>query len=168
MTEVLVELKTLSKGCRRWYGQDLILLRARPKKLGLFLISGIAYVHGLKHASGNFVLIMDADLLHHLLSYEMFQRRKRSSEGSQMAVVLMTKYDSVINRELMTWKSMIEGCGAHGLGFEALNFFRQMVEEGFLGALLAACRVHGNKNEEIKCVAKWLLDLEPKNAGHNT
>ncbi|KAE9465929.1 hypothetical protein C3L33_02167, partial [Rhododendron williamsianum] len=38
--------------------------------------------------------------------------------------------DSVINREHVTWKSMIEGCGAHGLGFEALQFFRQMVEEG--------------------------------------
>jgi len=43
------------------YGEDRILLRARPKKLGL----GTAYVHGLKHASGNFVVIMDADLSHH-------------------------------------------------------------------------------------------------------
>jgi len=44
------------------YGEDRILLRARPKKLGL----GTAYVHGLKHASGNFVVIMDADLSHHV------------------------------------------------------------------------------------------------------
>jgi glycosyltransferase involved in cell wall biosynthesis len=27
-------------------------------------ISGAAYSHGLKHASGNFVVIMDADLSH--------------------------------------------------------------------------------------------------------
>ncbi|KAL4365093.1 hypothetical protein AHAS_Ahas07G0071700 [Arachis hypogaea] len=26
---------------------------------------GIAYIHGMKHASGNFVVIMDADLSHH-------------------------------------------------------------------------------------------------------
>ncbi|KAL8143296.1 hypothetical protein V2J09_016328 [Rumex salicifolius] len=31
-----------------------LLLRARPKKFGL----GTTYVHGLKHASGNFVVIM--------------------------------------------------------------------------------------------------------------
>ncbi|KAF7120515.1 hypothetical protein RHSIM_Rhsim13G0010800 [Rhododendron simsii] len=38
------------------------------------LIQGTAYVHGLKHASGNFVLIMDADLLHHVteLDHAMF------------------------------------------------------------------------------------------------
>ncbi|KAG9450842.1 hypothetical protein H6P81_010807 [Aristolochia fimbriata] len=43
------------------YGEDRILLRARAKKLGL----GTAYIHGLKHASGNFIVIMDADLSHH-------------------------------------------------------------------------------------------------------
>ncbi|KAJ8257562.1 hypothetical protein GJAV_G00187000 [Gymnothorax javanicus] len=43
------------------YGEDRILLRPRRKKLGL----GTAYIHGIKHASGNFVFIMDADLSHH-------------------------------------------------------------------------------------------------------
>ncbi|XLR30662.1 hypothetical protein S83_058562, partial [Arachis hypogaea] len=33
-----------------------------PKKLGL----GTAYIHGMKHAFGNFVVIMDADLSHHV------------------------------------------------------------------------------------------------------
>ena len=32
----------------------------------LLLVSGTAYIHGLKHASGNFVVIMDADLSHHV------------------------------------------------------------------------------------------------------
>ncbi|KAK1441595.1 hypothetical protein QVD17_07610 [Tagetes erecta] len=49
------------KQLQQVYGDDRILLRARPKKLGL----GTAYIHGLKHASGNFVVIMDADLSHH-------------------------------------------------------------------------------------------------------
>lgn len=43
------------------YGDDRILLRPRAKKLGL----GTAYIHGIKHATGNFIFIMDADLSHH-------------------------------------------------------------------------------------------------------
>lgn len=43
------------------YGKDKIILKPREKKLGL----GTAYIHGMKHATGNFVIIMDADLSHH-------------------------------------------------------------------------------------------------------
>ncbi|XP_053429416.1 dolichol-phosphate mannosyltransferase subunit 1 isoform X3 [Nycticebus coucang] len=43
------------------YGADRILLRPREKKLGL----GTAYIHGMKHATGNYIIIMDADLSHH-------------------------------------------------------------------------------------------------------
>ena len=38
-----------------------LLLRPRPGKLGL----GTATIHGLQHASGDFVIVMDADLSHH-------------------------------------------------------------------------------------------------------
>lgn len=44
------------------YGEDKILLRPREAKLGL----GTAYIHGIKHANGNYVIIMDADLSHHV------------------------------------------------------------------------------------------------------
>jgi len=43
------------------YGKEKIVLRPREKKLGL----GTAYIHGLKHSSGDFIIIMDADLSHH-------------------------------------------------------------------------------------------------------
>ncbi|XP_037335211.2 dolichol-phosphate mannosyltransferase subunit 1 isoform X1 [Pungitius pungitius] len=43
------------------FGEDKILLRPRAKKLGL----GTAYIHGMRHATGNFIIIMDADLSHH-------------------------------------------------------------------------------------------------------
>jgi len=43
------------------YGKSKIVLRPREKKLGL----GTAYIHGIKHATGNFIIIMDADLSHH-------------------------------------------------------------------------------------------------------
>ena len=46
---------------QRIYGSDKIVLKPRKAKLGL----GTAYVHGLKYASGDFVLIMDSDLSHH-------------------------------------------------------------------------------------------------------
>ena len=28
--------------------------------------AGTAYVHGMKHATGNFIILMDADLSHHV------------------------------------------------------------------------------------------------------
>jgi dolichol-phosphate mannosyltransferase len=43
------------------YGESTIVLRPRSGKLGL----GTAYIHGLQHATGNFVIILDADLSHH-------------------------------------------------------------------------------------------------------
>ncbi|XP_063698970.1 dolichol-phosphate mannosyltransferase subunit 1 [Culicoides brevitarsis] len=51
----------VAKQLQKIYGEDKILLRPRPSKLGL----GTAYVHGMKHASGDFIIIMDADLSHH-------------------------------------------------------------------------------------------------------
>lgn len=65
------------------YGADRIVLRPRPGKLGLgewgrssegdackachvLHCAGTAYVHGMQHARGNFVILMDADLSHHV------------------------------------------------------------------------------------------------------
>jgi len=28
--------------------------------------TGTAYIHGIKHATGNFIILMDADLSHHV------------------------------------------------------------------------------------------------------
>lgn len=47
---------------QKLYGEDKIILRPREKKLGL----GTAYIHGIKHATGNHIIIMDADLSHHV------------------------------------------------------------------------------------------------------
>jgi len=51
----------VGKQLEKIYGSERIVLRPRAKKLGL----GTAYVHGMKHATGNFIIIMDADLSHH-------------------------------------------------------------------------------------------------------
>ena len=41
-------------------------MRPREKKLGL----GTAYIHGMKHATGNYIVIMDADLSHHVIHFK--------------------------------------------------------------------------------------------------
>ena len=51
----------MAKQLQKMYGEDKIVLRPREAKLGL----GTAYIHGMKHATGNFIVIMDADLSHH-------------------------------------------------------------------------------------------------------
>jgi dolichol-phosphate mannosyltransferase len=43
------------------YGSDKIIVKGREKKLGL----GTAYIFGMKNATGNFIILMDADLSHH-------------------------------------------------------------------------------------------------------
>lgn len=52
----------VAKQLQKLYGSNKIVLRPREKKLGL----GTAYIHGMKHATGNFIIIMDADLSHHV------------------------------------------------------------------------------------------------------
>lgn len=51
-----------AKQLQKIFGKEKIVLRPREKKLGL----GTAYIHGMKHATGNFIIIMDADLSHHV------------------------------------------------------------------------------------------------------
>ncbi|XP_006639559.1 dolichol-phosphate mannosyltransferase subunit 1 [Lepisosteus oculatus] len=55
------------------YGSDKILLRPRAKKLGL----GTAYIHGIQHATGNYIIIMDADLSHHPKFIPEFIRKQK-------------------------------------------------------------------------------------------
>lgn len=52
----------VAKQLQTIYGEKKIVLRPRKAKLGL----GTAYIHGISHANGNFVIIMDADLSHHV------------------------------------------------------------------------------------------------------
>jgi len=54
----------IARKCAQVWGEDHIVLRPRPGKLGL----GTAYVHGLESCTGDFVIIMDADFSHHVSS----------------------------------------------------------------------------------------------------
>ncbi|XP_041060452.1 dolichol-phosphate mannosyltransferase subunit 1 [Carcharodon carcharias] len=75
----------VAKQLEQIYGSDKILLRPRAKKLGL----GTAYIHGIQHATGNFVIIMDADLSHHPKFIPEFIKKQK--EGNY-DVVSGTRY----------------------------------------------------------------------------
>ena len=66
----------VAKQLEKIYGEERIVLRPRAKKLGL----GTAYVHGIKHATGNFIMIMDADLSHHPKFIPEFIRKQREGD----------------------------------------------------------------------------------------
>ena len=53
--------QTVAKQLIKAYGANRIKLYTRSGKLGL----GTAYAHGLQYATGNYVIIMDADFSHH-------------------------------------------------------------------------------------------------------
>ncbi|RWS29645.1 dolichol-phosphate mannosyltransferase subunit 1-like protein [Leptotrombidium deliense] len=67
------------------YGKDKIVLRPREKKLGL----GTAYVHGIKHSTGNFIVIMDADLSHHPKFIPEFIKKQKETDAE---IVTGTRY----------------------------------------------------------------------------
>nr|XP_013044120.2 dolichol-phosphate mannosyltransferase subunit 1 [Anser cygnoides] len=75
----------VAKQLEKIYGSDKILLRPREKKLGL----GTAYIHGMKYATGDFIVIMDADLSHHPKFIPEFIRKQK--EGN-FDIVSGTRY----------------------------------------------------------------------------
>ncbi|KAI3471647.1 hypothetical protein Pfo_028297 [Paulownia fortunei] len=78
-------------------------------------------------------------------------------------------FDRMLVKDLVTWSSMIEGYGTHGLGSDALEVFHQMNGEGiepngvtFL-SLLSACSHSGLLREgcEVLNSMKWICGIEP-------
>jgi len=51
----------VAKKLQQIYGENHIVLRPRSGKLGL----GTAYVYGIESATGEFIILMDADMSHH-------------------------------------------------------------------------------------------------------
>ena len=73
----------VAKKLQEIYGEETVVLRPRAKKLGL----GTAYVHGLKHAKGDYIIIMDADLSHHVsLGTPNVETRPSAFHGNEQIV----------------------------------------------------------------------------------
>lgn len=67
------------------FGKEHIVLKPRAGKLGL----GTAYVHGLQYATGNFVIIMDADFSHHPEAIPEFIAKQKTEDFD---IVTGTRY----------------------------------------------------------------------------
>ena len=93
---------------QRIYGRERIQLRPRPGKLGL----GTAYIHGLRYATGNFIIIMDADLSHHPKFIPKFIAKQ--CEGDY-AIVTGTRYSGDGGVNGWDLKRKLISCGANQL-----------------------------------------------------
>ncbi|XP_061427930.1 dolichol-phosphate mannosyltransferase subunit 1 [Lethenteron reissneri] len=94
------------------YGAHKIVLKPRERKLGL----GTAYIHGMKYAKGEFIVIMDADLSHHPKFIPEFFRKQKDG-----------------NYDIVSGTRYLEGGGVHGWDLQ-----RKVVSRGanFLAQLL--------------------------------
>lgn len=68
------------------YGDNHILVKSRAGKLGL----GSAYIHGLHHATGDCILILDADLSHHPKFIDTFLAKMKETGAD---IVTGTRYE---------------------------------------------------------------------------
>src|SRR3989338_10410026 len=75
----------VAKELQNIFGPDHIMLHSRPAKLGL----GSAYVAGIGFATGNFVVIMDADMSHHPRAIPQFVAKQKEADYD---VVTGTRY----------------------------------------------------------------------------
>uniref|UniRef100_UPI00358DFD9B dolichol-phosphate mannosyltransferase subunit 1-like n=1 Tax=Myxine glutinosa TaxID=7769 RepID=UPI00358DFD9B len=109
------------------YGSKRIVLRPRARKLGL----GTAYIHGLHHAKGDFIIIMDADLSHHPKFIAEFIRKQREGD-----------YDVV------TGSRYIAGGGVHGWDLRrkimsrGANFLAQILLQPGVSDLTGSFRLY--------------------------
>mmetsp|Transcript_13659 Transcript_13659/g.49692 ORF Transcript_13659/g.49692 Transcript_13659/m.49692 type:complete len:241 (+) Transcript_13659:40-762(+) len=145
----------IAQELQQHYGDDRIVLRPRPGKLGL----GTAYIHGLKHAKGNFIVIMDADLSHQPKYIPQMIERQRSED---LDIVTGTRYrrgGGVCGWDL---KRKLISCGANFLAHFVLALdvsdltgsFR-LYRKGAIEKLAATCVSKGYVFQmEILCRAR--------------
>lgn len=110
-------------------------MRPREKKLGL----GTAYIHGLEHSKGDFVIIMDADLSHHPKFIPQFIQ-KQEETGSD--IVTGTRY--AVSHPL----SGAASGGVHGWDFKrkfisrGANFLTQILLRPGVSDLTGSFRLY--------------------------
>ncbi|XP_047626826.1 dolichol-phosphate mannosyltransferase subunit 1 isoform X2 [Phacochoerus africanus] len=152
------------------YGSDKILLRPREKKLGL----GTAYIHGMKHATGNYIIIMDADLSHHPKFIPEFIRKQKEGNfdivsgtrykgnGGVYGWDLKRKIIRLYRKEVL--QKLIEKCVSKGYVFQMemivrarqLNYTIGEVPISFVDRVYGESKLGGN---EIVSFLKGLLTL---------
>jgi len=120
-----------------------ILLRPRPGKLGL----GTAYIHGLQHACGDYIIIMDADLSHHP-KYIPEMIRKQAATGAD--IISGTRYAPGGGVYGWNFKRKLTSRGANTLaqallqpGISDLTGSFRLYRKGCLQRLMRQCKSKG-------------------------
>ncbi|KAF3859994.1 hypothetical protein F7725_000249 [Dissostichus mawsoni] len=149
------------------YGEDKILLRPRATKLGL----GTAYIHGIKHATGNFVIIMDADLSHHPKFIPEFINRGANflsqvllRPGASDLTGSFRSMERVLLYKKAVLESLVERCVSKGYVFQMemivrarqLNYTIGEVPISFVDRVYGESKLGGN---EIVSFVKGLITL---------
>jgi len=131
------------KRLQKAYGADKILLKPRAGKLGL----GSAYVHGLKYASGDFIILMDADLSHHPKYIPEFIAKQRQTGA---AIVTGTRYASKGGVYGWDFKRKLTSRGANILasvmlqpGVSDLTGAFRMYRKDVFDSLIHQCKAKG-------------------------
>uniref|UniRef100_A0A8C5AWA0 Dolichol-phosphate mannosyltransferase subunit 1 n=1 Tax=Gadus morhua TaxID=8049 RepID=A0A8C5AWA0_GADMO len=152
------------------YGEDKILLRPRAKKLGL----GTAYIHGIKHATGSFIFIMDADLSHHPKfipefiekqkegDYDLVSGTRYQGDGGVYGWDLRRKLIRLYKRKVL--EGLIERCVSKGYVFQMEMIIRARQLDYSIGEVPISFvdRVYGESKlggNEIVSFLKGLLTL---------
>uniref|UniRef100_A0A915HLG9 Dolichol-phosphate mannosyltransferase subunit 1 n=1 Tax=Romanomermis culicivorax TaxID=13658 RepID=A0A915HLG9_ROMCU len=132
----------IAEELQKLYGSEKIVLRPRPGKLGL----GTAYVHGIKSARGDFVVIMDADLSHHPKYIPEFILKQQEND-----------YD------IVTGTRQLEGGGVAGWDLRrkvisrGANYLAQVVLQPNLSDLTGSFRLYRKsvlRSLIDKCISK--------------
>lgn len=79
--------QTVAVALQKCFGKDKIILAPRKGKLGL----GSAYIHGAAQASGDFIILLDADMSHHPKFIPDFIAKQRETKCD---IVSGTRYVS--------------------------------------------------------------------------
>lgn len=113
----------VAKQLQKIYGEKKIVLRPREAKLGL----GTAYIHGISHANGNFIIIMDADLSHHVNKVD---NTLNESINQNPFFGSRNSFRNSSNCRKMTISILLLGRGISGtgvslVGISSVNWFRE-------------------------------------------
>ncbi|XP_014478010.1 PREDICTED: probable dolichol-phosphate mannosyltransferase [Dinoponera quadriceps] len=139
----------MAKQLQRLYGEDKIILKPREKKLGL----GTAYMHGIEFATGNFIVIMDADMSHH-----------------PKFIPKMVELQRYLDLDLVSGTRYAQGGGVYGWDFKrklisrGANFLTQLLLRPGVSDLTGSFRLY--KKDVLKklitsCVSKgYVFQME--------
>uniref|UniRef100_A0A9L0SUC0 Dolichol-phosphate mannosyltransferase subunit 1 n=1 Tax=Equus caballus TaxID=9796 RepID=A0A9L0SUC0_HORSE len=138
------------------------------------LLRGTAYIHGLKYATGNYIIIMDADLSHHPKFIPEFIRKQKEGNfdivsgtrykgnGGVYGWDLKRKIIRLYRKEVL--QKLIEKCVSKGYVFQMemiirarqLNYTIGEVPISFVDRVYGESKLGGN---EIVSFLKGLLTL---------